>query len=61
MERSPELTKGLTEAYLFGLVKVAAWAIPVVASSLLVLWLQQKLLGTSTESVIVVPKLKGSL
>lgn len=62
MERQLESTRSLPEAILYSVVKVASWAIPVVASSLLVLWIQRKLNeGTvNHDDVVIIPKMKGS-
>lgn len=42
----------LGQAFLFAAIKAAAWAAPVVASSLLVVWLDRKFLGGSSSVVV---------
>lgn len=64
MERQLEpISRSLPEAFIYSAVKVIGWALPVVASSLLVLWIQKKLNEGSAshdEEVIIIPKMRGS-
>jgi hypothetical protein len=41
MTRSPEEPKSFVEAFVYGAVQLVTWALPVVASSLLVVWLHK--------------------
>jgi hypothetical protein len=42
MKRQSELAnRGLGESFLLGFAQVLGWALPIVASSLLVLWVHQ--------------------
>lgn len=41
MAQSPEEPKSLVESFVYGAVQLVTWALPVVASSLLVVWLHK--------------------
>jgi hypothetical protein len=46
----------LGQAFLFAAIKAAAWAAPVVASSLLVIWLNKKLFDGGNDMTVVTRK-----